>query len=163
MDTIPRSQNHLADLLGISKSSASRSVRQGMPTHSLEAAIAWRRNLCPSRSKQPPPQPQQRPPSGAVPHAQGLMDTASLILEAGLSVDSLVPSLQAAMRAVPEHERDDLGLDVAVMNYLLAEILAVDVGPVEDDGRPATADEYHEMGKFLYQAACGEWVRNPGP
>ena len=161
MDTIPRSQNHLADLLGISRGTVSKAARQGMPTHSLNAAIAWRRNLCPGRSKQPPTQPQQRPPSGAVPHAQNLMDTASLMLEAGLSVDSLVPSLQAAMRAVPDHERDDVGLDPDVMDYLLAEILAVGVGTVEDDGRPTTDVQYQEMGKFLYQAACGEWVLNP--
>ena len=89
------------------------------------------------------------------------MDTASLMLEAGLSVDSLVPSLQAAMRAVPDHERDDVGLDPDVMDYLLAEILAVGVGTVEDDGRPTTDVQYQEMGKFLYQAACGEWVLNP--
>lgn len=48
----PRSQNHLAELLGISRSSCSALASRGMPTDSLEAAQAWReRNLDPARRK----------------------------------------------------------------------------------------------------------------
>ena len=42
MSTIPRSQNHLADLMNLSKSAVSRNASQGMPTTSVEAAQAWR-------------------------------------------------------------------------------------------------------------------------
>lgn len=43
METIPRSQNHLAELLGISKGAASKQAGRGMPTNTLEAARAWRK------------------------------------------------------------------------------------------------------------------------
>ena len=42
MSTIPRSQNHLAALMGLSKAAVSRNVSQGMPINSLEDALAWR-------------------------------------------------------------------------------------------------------------------------
>lgn len=42
MSTIPRSQNHLAALMGLSKAAVSRNAAQGMPINSLEGAQAWR-------------------------------------------------------------------------------------------------------------------------
>ena len=49
MPTIPNSQNHLASLLGLSKSTTSVLVGKGMPTTSLEDAQAWRKaNLSPA-------------------------------------------------------------------------------------------------------------------
>lgn len=52
-------QNELAEALGISKGQCSKLAARGMPTHSLEAARAWRRrNLDPAWSK-----PTERPPS----------------------------------------------------------------------------------------------------
>jgi hypothetical protein len=57
----PKSQNHLAELLGISRSTCSDSARRGMPTDSLEAAQAWRESfLDPARRKQPKPAPEVR-------------------------------------------------------------------------------------------------------
>ena len=49
MATIPTSQNHLASLLNLSKSTTSVLVGKGMPTTSLEDAQAWRKaNLNPA-------------------------------------------------------------------------------------------------------------------
>lgn len=42
MSTIPRSQNQLAKLMGLSKAAISRNKSQGMPVDSVEAAQAWR-------------------------------------------------------------------------------------------------------------------------
>lgn len=45
-------QNELAEALGISKGQCSKLAARGMPTHSLEAARAWRRsNLDPAWTK----------------------------------------------------------------------------------------------------------------
>lgn len=61
----PRSQNHLAELLGISRSSCSALARRGMPTDSLEAAQAWReRNLDPVRRKEGQRQRDPAPTAG---------------------------------------------------------------------------------------------------
>lgn len=61
--TKPRSQNHLAAMLGMSKSSCSDSVKRGMPTDSLEAAQAWReRHLDLARRKQAKHAPEAPPP-----------------------------------------------------------------------------------------------------
>lgn len=52
METIPTNQNHLAELLGLSKGTVSQQVQRGMPTTSLEAAQAWRaQNIDPARKK----------------------------------------------------------------------------------------------------------------
>ena len=51
----PKSQNHLAELLGLSRSTCSDLVKRGMPSDSLEAAQAWREsNLDPARRKDGP-------------------------------------------------------------------------------------------------------------
>lgn len=51
----PKSQNHLAKLLGISRSTCSDLVKRGMPSDSLQAAQAWREsNLDPARRKDSP-------------------------------------------------------------------------------------------------------------
>lgn len=51
----PRSQNHLAELLNISRSTCSALAQRGMPTDSVQAAQAWREsNLDPARRKDGP-------------------------------------------------------------------------------------------------------------
>ena len=172
--TVPGNQSRLAEMLGISRGQCSQNVKAGMPTHSLEAAQAWRRaNLCPMRSKQPPrpPPPPQAPPppSPAVVNAQALMQAAGLVLEAGGSIETLVPALRASMRAVPPPERDRVGLDLAVMNVLLADVLAhVAADEAASPGsttstEPLSDHDAQWMGEFWYSAACGEWVLNPPP
>jgi hypothetical protein len=50
--TAVKSQNHLAALLGVSKSLVSRQIAMGMPGDDLEAAQAWRAaNISPARKK----------------------------------------------------------------------------------------------------------------
>jgi len=177
MPTIPRSQNHLAELLGIAKSICSRHVARGMPTDSLEAARAWREaNLNIARRKgirfdryyQPPGQQRRpTPPPGHTPAAQAsaLMAAAFALLEADQTIDALVPTLRAALRAVPPPERDSVGLLLPVMKVLLADVLAMaptDPNAKCDDGSPVflardlTDDEAQEAGEFWYQVAAGE-------
>jgi len=177
MPTIPRSQNHLAELLGIAKSICSRHVARGMPTGSVEAAQAWREaNIDPARRKgirfdrhyQPPAQQRQpTPPPGHTPAAQAsaLMAAASALLETGQSIDALVLALRAALRAVPPPERDRVELYFDVMLVLLADVLALrpadkmalceDGSPVYLD-RPYTDSEAQEIGEIWYQLAAGE-------
>jgi len=177
MPTIPRSQNHLAELLGIAKSICSRHVARGMPTGSVEAAQAWREaNIDPARRKgirfdrhyQPPAQQRQpTPPPGHTPAAQAsaLMAAAFALLEADQTIDALVPTLRAALRAVPPPERDSVGLLLPVMKVLLADVLAMaptDPNAKCDDGSPVflardmTDSEAQFAGEFWYQVAAGE-------
>jgi len=100
MPTIPRSQNHLAELLGIAKSICSRHKGRGMPTDSLEAARAWMQaNLDPARRKgsrfdkhyQAPPPKQRLPTLPTEPtlaaQASALMDAASALLESDQTIE----------------------------------------------------------------------------
>ncbi len=172
MATIPRSQNHLAELLGISKGQASRHAARGMPTDSLEAAQAWRKaTLNPAQIKGTrldahyrPTNPRPRvKPTEHLERATALMDLAASELESGRSIDDLVPLLRARMAAVPVDQRDLLGLHVPVMNVLVAHVMAV-MPPNEPnaDGTPwspaqMSDDEAQEVGEFLYAVAAGEW------
>ncbi len=182
MPTIPRSQNHLAELLGIAKSICSRHKARGMPTDSVEAARAWMQaTLDPARRKgirfdqhyQPPTQQRQPPqrtrPPEHTPAAQAsaLMDAALKLLEADQTIDALVPTLRAALHAVPPPERDDVGLLLDVMKVLVADVLALwptDKAALCEDGSPVYLDrdmtdsEAQEMGEFWYQCAAGEWL-----
>ncbi len=174
MTTIPRSQNHLAELLGITKSICSRHAAKGMPTDTLEAAQAWRRlNLDPARRKgnrfdQHYQAPQRKPAPPRLPtlaeQASAMLTAASAMLETHKPIDALVPGLRAALRAVPPPERDDVDLRLDVMRPLLEHVLVLlpeDRDAKCDDGTPAfpdalTDDEAQQMGEFWYQVAAGE-------
>jgi len=172
MQTIPKNQTHLAEMLGIAKSAVSAQARRGMPTTSLEAARSWREsNLDPARRKgtrfdenyQPQRKPAPTSSRSLVDQASKLMDAASALLDANQSIDALVPSLRAALHAVPPPERDDVGLMLNVMKYLVADVLAMcdpDPDALLEDGspRPMTDTEAQDVGEFLYQCAAGEWV-----
>jgi len=179
MPTIPRSQNHLAELLGIAKSICSRHVARGMPTDSLEAARAWREaNLNIARRKgirfdryyQPPGQQGKPPPppvASLAAQASALMDAASALLAAHQSITAMVPYLRAALRAVPSPERDSVGLSLDVMRLLVSDVLALlpaDKNALCEDGSPVYLDrdmtdsEAQEAGEFWYQVAAGEWL-----
>jgi hypothetical protein len=180
MPTIPRSQNHLAELLGIAKSICSRHKARGMPTDTLENARAWMNaTLDPARRKgsrfdqyyQAPASRQRQPPkpttSLVVTQVSTLMDAASALLEAGQPITALVPSLRAALRAVPHQERGAVGLYLDVTKVLVADVLALwpaDRNAKCEDGSPVYLDrdmtdaEAQEMGEFWYAAAAGEWV-----
>jgi len=131
------SQNEIARQLGISGPTFSAQVARGCPANDLLAAQAWREiNINPTRRKgirfdrhyQPPAQQRQpTPPPGHTPAAQAaaLMAAASALLEADQTIDALVPTLRAALRAVPPPERDSVGLLLPVMKVLLADVLAM--------------------------------------
>ena len=152
---------------------------RGMPTDSLEAATAWRKShLDPARIKgsrfdqyrkpRPAPNPAPSPsPSDHLALATGLLDIASVSLEAGVDIDPMVLPIQAAMRAVPVHERRALGLPLNVMKVLLKPVLDTlpprDTNPVNDDGTPFYCDgasmtdaDAHTTGVIWYEFACGE-------
>jgi hypothetical protein len=139
----------------------------GMPVHSVEAAQAWRQAnikptahaMLPKRTARPAPALQ---PSGAIPHALALLDIAAAALEAGQSIAAMVPTLRAAMHAVPEHERDGtMLLPVEVMDVLVADVVNAVAG--QDGANDSTTsdeamtdDEAEYMGRFWYQVAAGE-------
>ena len=168
------SQAAIGRALGLSPASMTKCKHLGMPVHSLEAARTWREhNIAPTMHKylKPSPMTQPRPkarqPSGALPHALALLGIAAAALEAGQSITPMVPTLRAAMHAVPECERDaTMLLPFEVMDVLTAEVVSA-LPPrdaLNDDGSPAwhgednpmTDDEADEMGRFWYQAAAGE-------
>ena len=163
------SQAAIGRALGLSPASVSKCKGMGMPVHSVEAARAWREhNIAPTVHKlsmrdamtRQRPRPMQR--TGAVPHMLALLGIAAAALESGQSIEAMVPTLRAAMHAVPEHERDAaMQLPSEVMDVLTADVAAVvaefesdDQGPVTDE--PMTDDEAEEMGRFWYQVAAGE-------
>ena len=171
------SQNEIARQLGISGPTFSAQVARGCPANDLLAAQAWREaNLNIARRKgirfdrhyQPPAQQRQpTPPPGHTPAAQAtaLMAAAFALLEADQTIDALVPTLRAALRAVPPPERDRVELYFDVMLVLLADVLALrpadkmalceDGSPVYLD-RPYTDSEAQEIGEIWYQLAAGE-------
>lgn len=176
MTTVPRSQNHLAELLGISKGATSRQVARGMPNQSLEAAQAWRKkNIDPARIKgtrfdahyKRGKQPTRDAQEGSLERAAALMDHAALELERGRSIDDVVPLLRKYMAAVPRHQRDLLGLHLAVMEVLVAHVLASlparETNPRNDDGTPFYCDgagmsdeDAQTAGEIWYEIAAGE-------
>jgi len=180
MPTIPRSQNHLAELLGIAKSICSRHKARGMPTDTVENARAWMEaTLDPGRRKgirfdqyyQPPAKQRQPTPAPApdlAAQASALLAAAAAMLEVNQPIAALVPSLRAALHAVPVHERERVELYLEPMRVLVAHMLALwpaDKAALCDDGSPAwcngetmTDTEAQEMGEFWYQVAAGEWL-----
>ena len=185
MQTIPRSQNHLAELLGISKGAASIQAGRGMPTHSLEAAQAWRKaHLNPARVKgtrfDQYRKPKQRQPVQPLPAseptgpepawfeiASAVLELAAVVLRSGQSIEAMVPTLRAALACVPVHERDALPLPLDVMRVLVADVLALlppkegnllndDGSPVWYQGKDMPDDEAAEMNVFWYRVAAGE-------
>lgn len=173
MTTIPRNQTHLAELLNVSKGSVSRMAARGMPTESLEAAQAWRKSkLDPARIKgarfdqyrKSQPQPTAKPAptptladaqSDHLAHAVALMNLADASLANGVSIDALVPTLRAALHAVPEDERLSATMPLEPMRVLTAEARA-DWSPHDTPGAPMTDDEASYMYWLLYQVAAGE-------
>lgn len=155
METVPRSQNHLAELLGISKGAASKQAGRGMPTHSLEAATAWRKTHInpaaikgsrfdqfykhsPSRKLAEPSilsgefaemllaEPEQTAPEPDwFQLAAAVLDVADDLLQANQSIDCIIPKLRAAMACVPLSERPVLPLPLNVIEVLVADVMAL--------------------------------------
>lgn len=160
-ETTP-SQAAIARAIGCAKSRITALKAQGMPVHSIEAAIAWRRtHLNPARTKPPPRPPAHPAPSPAVLTAQTLMEAAGLVLTAGGSIEPLIPGLRRALRAVPPHQRDDVELNPEVMRVLLAPLLELidrekAASPDTTEPPPEDDEAKAEAGSWLYAIACGE-------
>lgn len=163
------SQAAIGRALGLSPASMTKCKGMGMPVHSVEAARAWREhNIAPtmhklsSRDAMTRQRPRPMQPSGAVPHALALLGIAAAALEAGQTIAAMVPTLRAAMHAVPERERSNtMLLPMEVMDVLTADVAAVmaeldsaDEGPAT--GEPMPDDEAEEVGRFWYRVAAGE-------
>ncbi len=183
MTTTPRSQNHLAELLDLSRGAVSRLAARGMPTSSVEAAQAWRKaNLDPARTKgnRCDEYRRGRPAAPASDEAQCLrrvrvlMDAAAKALAAGQRIDHLVPELRHALAGVPLQQRDAAGLDADVMAVLVHHVIArvppKEGNPRNDDGSPVWCDgaslsdqDAQELGEFWYAVAAGELLRTEAP
>lgn len=179
-----KSQNHLASLLGISKGAASRLAARGMPTHSLEAAQAWRAtHLDPARTKGTRFDPsalgaepvQTSAPTPArvtsspnpLERAASLLEIASSALGNGRPIDVLVPSLRSALAEVHPSVRSSLLLPIEVMDVLVAHVLEalsqseelsdpVSQGVSQSAGASMSDEEAENMGAFWYSVAAGE-------
>lgn len=178
MPTVPKNQTALANMLGIAKSAVSAQARRGMPTTTLEAAQAWRKeNIDPGRKKgsrldkyYQPRHAQQAQQTDARACVIDLMAKAAEANAAGLDIDPMIPGLRRAMAAVPPEWRDDLGeLPMPVVRVLLRDVLAVlpdrATNPTNDDGAPfyidgaeLTDEEAQFTGSIWYQIAAGELV-----
>ena len=161
------SQAEIGRALGLSPASMSKCKAMGMPTDSVQAVRAWRNaNIKPTahkmmtkRTPRPAPPPQ---PSGAIPHALALLDIAAAALEAGQSIAAMVPTLRAALHAVPEHERHrTMLLPLNVMNVLVADMVNAMAVWDKEDGRthssePMTDEDADFMGRWWFEVAAGE-------
>lgn len=174
-------KKELAQLLGISGSMVSKLSKIGMPTDTLERAQKWRkRHLEPGRMKgtrfdpdkiRPAvlgPKPSTPQPAEFVERARAMLNIATVANDAGQSIAPLIPSLRAALHAVPVHERASVLLPVNVMDLLTANVvtlLSVSEGdskspegqPMQWDGHTMSDAEATAMGEFWYQVAAGEW------
>lgn len=169
--TKPKSQNNLAQRLGISKAAVTKCKQLGMPVDSIEAARQWRtQNLDPARTKGSRFD-RHRQPKPAAPEpdwfalAANSLDLAAMLLGAGQSIGPMIPALRAALHSVPEHERAALPLPLNVIKVLLKDVLAElpprENNPLNDDGTPTYCNNMSDadaevLGRFWYSLAAGE-------
>lgn len=168
MNQKPPSQNAIGRALGLSSSNMTKLRKQGCPMDSVESVRAWRLERQNIAQRKPEPQRLQsvQQCSAQVSSARVLMEAAGAMVEAGQAIDAMLPALRAALAAVPQHERDDVGLDLRVMKLLLRPVLdaipSPDEHPVTEEGAPVYADEdlsdsdAKEVGQFWYRVAAGE-------
>ena len=140
-------QIQLAAALGLSQAAISQSVAKGMPTHSIEAARAWREtHLHPGRAK----------PAPRAPTLAALLRKAEALLEAGEGVAPLLPRIREALRQVPADQRAAVAMSEGLWDSLTAPI-----GHAfkPERGAALTQAEADEMGAFWYAMAAGEpWM-----
>lgn len=164
MKTIkPPSQNAIGRALNLSSATMVKLRKRGMPTHSVEAAHAWRQaNVRPTvytsalRNQARPARADQR---NVVDNVHELMAIAGTALADGRSIASLVPVLRAAMAAVPARQRNAVMVSGPVMDVLVAEVaarIAIDDTTPGACAAPMDDDQAQYLGEFWYQAAAGE-------
>lgn len=162
-------QTALANALGLARSRITAMKKEGMPTHSIEAAHAWRkaRQNIARRKPMPRPSAPRLPPAEQPEKVTAMLVAASAALDAGQSIEALMPTLRAAMAAVPPAQRDDVGLPLNVIRLLVAHVLDQipprEENPLNDDGTPVwcdggamTHDDAQFCGEMWYEIAAGE-------
>ncbi|MDB5886650.1 MAG: hypothetical protein JWR74_2821, partial [Polaromonas sp.] len=166
MNSEQPTQTALANALGLARSRITAMKKEGMPTHSIEAAHAWRKARQNIARRKPMPR-QQKPAEPMAEHPQKVTEmlmAAEASLDAGQSISALVPMLRAAMAAVPPAQRDDVGLPLNVFRLLVAHVLDAlpprEENPLDDDGEPIwcdgaamSHDEAQVAGEIWYEIA----------
>jgi hypothetical protein len=161
------SQAAIGRALGLSPASMTKYKKMGMPVGSIEAAYAWRLSHVKPTAHTMVSKPvevcstAQGSQVCLMTHALGLLFKAASELEAGRSIDVMIPHLRAALRAVPVAERDgDALFPVKVMDILTADVYqrAQEEGGIasSSDGQGMTDEEAEWMGDFWYRVAAGE-------
>ena len=151
------SQNALARALGLSAASVTKSKAMGMPVDSVEAATRWRnQNLRQDLRTRPSP---NLPATSSRQEVEALALLALNALQLG-EFGLIAPRLRAAMRALPAHDLDELGLPVEVWDALTNHVGTAitssgDIQPALDDAQAA------RMGVFWFDVACGRPAEVP--
>jgi hypothetical protein len=148
--TLPMTQSELAAALGVNPSIVSRLRQRGMPTHSLEAAQAWRRrNVAPYHKSHSSPGVRPVLAAGAngtelatvdelerllrksalmtgeaaLQVVRALADSAADLLAAGRPLGAIEPALRVAMASVPHDLRDRTQVQIEVLGVLCADVV----------------------------------------
>lgn len=175
MSTPVRSDAELARALGVGPAVVCRLKKRGMPTDTVEAAMAWRdQNLNPAMRvdrnpvKRAATDAQRLPgrPSvnemAAVDRVERLMVAAHELLQFNL-VHTIEEELRAALEAVPPYLSGHVRVNPEVMDWLCGPVIAelADAEGATQSGKVASAEECEAMGQFWLDAAAGR-VRAAG-
>ena len=152
------SQNALARALGLSAASVTKNKNMGMPVDSVEAAIRWRnQNLRHDLRKRPAP---NLPATSTRQEVEALALLALNALQLG-EFALIAPRMRAAMRALPAHDREQVGLPVEVWDALTNHVgTAITSG---GDLQPVALDDAQaaRMGAFWFEVASGRPAEVP--
>ena len=143
---MPLTQIQLAAALGLSQPAVSQCVKQGMPTHSVEAARHWREcNLHPARAK----------PAPQAPSLSALLEEAEALLDVGGDIGPLLPDLRRVLHEVPAEQRTAVG-----MSERLWDALTASVGSAfgRETAESLTMAGGEGMGAFWFAVAAGEVI-----
>ncbi len=153
MKTRQTTQAAIARELGISKPAVTKLKAQGMPTHSADAARAWRMaNLHRGRMR-PDPGPS---PETLIDRVHSLAELAAHADGAG-RFDLVADELRAAMRAVPAERRRDVTLSFDLWGRLIGgfALATLDSGP-KVEAATMSGEDADYVGEVCYALACRE-------
>lgn len=152
------SQNALARALGLSAASVTKHKKMGMPVDSVEAATQWRnQNLRHDLRKRPAP---NLPATSTRQEVEALALLALNALQLG-EFALIAPRMRAAMRALPAHDREQVGLPVEVWDALTNHVgTAITSG---GDLQSVALDDAQaaRMGAFWFDVASGRPAEVP--
>jgi len=161
-------QQDLAHALGISSAMVSRLKRRGMPTHSIEAAAAWRRqhldvaSLAEQATRRRARAHAAHAAPRVEPHDRGDQALAQVALLAQLAADDFSrwgERLREAMAALPPARRDEVTLAPALWEQLIGPdaVAILDAGRAADHAQAAPAEDLPDdaVGDVVYGLAAG--------